>query len=131
MVGEVKVRWLGLSAWPRPSGRYGIASWQRSTRHGGERAASGSRSPRPSQWALRDGGMSAGGLASNFWGENPKSCGRDFARPVPETFAMVDGRRCGWLRLTAGRARGGCQSRWLMTDRRVARIEEEGAGAGE
>src|SRR5262249_37884543 len=30
----------------------------------------GPRSPRPSRWALRDGGTSAGGLASNFFGGN-------------------------------------------------------------
>jgi diadenosine tetraphosphatase ApaH/serine/threonine PP2A family protein phosphatase len=28
-----------------------------------------------------------------FWGENPNWCGRDFAPPVLETFAMVDGQR--------------------------------------
>ena len=40
--------------------------------------------------ARRSGGASAGGLASNFLGENPKWCGRDFARPDPET--LRDGR---------------------------------------
>jgi hypothetical protein len=40
------------------------------------------------------GGTSAGGLASNFFGgKNPNWCGRDFAPPVKETFAMVDGQR--------------------------------------
>jgi hypothetical protein len=38
----------------------GVASWPRSGRHGAEQAASGSRSPRPFQWALRDGGMDDG-----------------------------------------------------------------------
>src|SRR5262249_54526496 len=53
-------------------------------------------------WALRDGGTSAGELASNFfWGKFRRWAGCDFTTAVPETFAMVDGRWSTGARMVA------------------------------
>jgi len=81
MVGGAKTP----SGWARgwASGSCGVAS----ARHGAERAASGSMG-----LSGMAGRRQAGSLSIFFGGKFRRWAGRDLPSPVPETFAMVDGR---------------------------------------
>jgi hypothetical protein len=75
------------------------------------RSPKGSRSRTSVRWFRRDGGGSAGAGGPRggwlwFFGKIRRSAGRDRAPQTQRRCGMVDGRRCGWWWLTAGRTPG-------------------------
>jgi hypothetical protein len=75
------------------------------------RSPKGSRSRTSVRWSRRDGGGSAGAGGPRggwlwFFGKIRRSAGRDRAPQTQRRCGMVDGRRCGWWWLTAGRTPG-------------------------